>query len=93
MVILVIQNYTIKEDVLYLYLDYNFEFGLFTKGKSFFEQLKDFLSNKVINFKGKKIVLIASGIVIGTIFLNNNYKEYQINNNTINDKVISMKLY
>lgn len=86
MVILVIQNYTIKEDVLYLYLDYNYEFGLFTKGKSFFEQLKDFLSNKVINFKGKKIVLIASGIVIGTIFLNNNYKEYQINNNTINDK-------
>ena len=80
-----IQNYAIKDNTLYLYLDYNYEFGLFNKGKSFFEQLKDFLSNPIINFKGKKIVLVVSGIVIGTIFLNNNYQEYKINN-TINDK-------
>ena len=79
-----IQNYIIKhendEDVLYLYLDYNYEFANFNKnGKSFFNQLKDFLNNKAIKFKGKKIVLIVSGITVGTIFLNNiNSKSYKI---------------
>ncbi len=70
-----IENYTIKhehhEDVLYLYLNYNYEFGAFNKGKNFFQELKDFLNNKLINFQGNKIKLIVNGIVIGTIFLNN----------------------
>lgn len=84
-----IQNYIIKkennEDVLYLYLDYNYEFAIFkqNKEKSFFNQLKDFLKNKAVNFKGKKIVLVVSGIVIGTIFLNNiNFKNYEFNNDS-----------
>ena len=87
-----IQNYSIKyennEEVLYLYLNYDYEFGSFNKGNSFFTQLKDFLNNKIINFKGRKIVLVVSGIIIGTILLNNNYyKPYKIdnsNNNNIN---------
>ena len=75
-----IENYIIKhennEDILYLYLNYNYEFGSFNKGKPFFKELKDILNNKYINFKGNKIVLIVSGIVIGTIFLNIDYKKY-----------------
>lgn len=81
---LMIENYLIKyesnEEVLYLYLNYNYEFGAFNKGKSFFQELKKLLNNKYINFKGNKIVLVVSGIVIGTIFLNNiDYKKYDNN--------------
>ena len=71
-----IQSYSIKihnnEEILYLYLDYSYEFAS-TKNnnKPFFQQLKKILNNKIINFKGTKIVLIVSGIVIGTIFLKN----------------------
>ena len=84
-----IQNYIIKrendEEVLYLYLSYNYEFGSFNNGKKFLKQLKDFLNNKIIDFKGKKIVLIVGGITIGTIFINNiNSKSYNIPN-TSND--------
>lgn len=67
-----IENYLIKNNTLYLYLNYDYEFSTFNeKGKSFFEQIKDFISNKAIKFKGNQIVLMVSGIVIGTIFLNN----------------------
>lgn len=84
-----IQNYSIKyennEEVLYLYLNYDYEFGSFNKGNPFFTQLKDFLNNKIINFKGRKIVLVVSGIIIGTILLNNNYyKSYKIDNSNNN---------
>lgn len=82
-----IQNYVIKcehgEEILYLFLDYNYEFGSFeSSDKSFFKQLKDFLNNKFIHFNGKKIVIIVSGIIIGTIFLNN----HLITNNNIIEK-------
>lgn len=79
-----IQSYSIKhdnnEEVLYLYLDYNYEFASFGKSsKSFFNQLKEFLSDKRVNFKGKKIVLVVSGIAIGSIFLNNvDFKSYNL---------------
>lgn len=82
-----IQNYIIKqennEEVLYLFLDYNYEFAIFNKNeKTFFYQLKDFLNNKAINFRGKKIILMVSGIIIGTIFLNNiESKNYNIPDN------------
>ena len=84
-----IDKYKIKheynEDILYLYLNYNYEFGSFNKGKSFFKELKSILNNKFINFKGNKIVLVVSSIVIGTIFLNNvNYKKYD-NSNYLNN--------
>lgn len=89
---IMIENYLIKHekngDILYLYLNYNYEFGSFNKGKNFFKELKKLLNNKIINFKGNKIVLVASGIIIGTIFLNNiNNPKY--NNNLDNYQYIN----
>ena len=84
-------KYENKEQVLYIYLNYNYEFASFNKNKSFFTELKKLITNKYLNFKGTKIVLIASGIIIGTIFLNNiNYKNnnYNIDNNRYVQKVI-----
>lgn len=59
------------EDVLFLYLDFSFEFG--GKKQSFFKTIKRFL--KTINFKGTKILLVSSGIIIGTLYIN----PYKIN--------------
>lgn len=64
-------NQNNDEDVLFLYLDFSFEFG--GKKQSFFKTIKRFL--KTINFKGTKILLISSGIIIGTLYIN----PYKIN--------------
>ena len=64
-------NQNNDEDVLFLYLDFSFEFG--GKKQSFFKTIKKFL--KTINFKGTKILLVSSGIIIGTLYIN----PYKIN--------------
>lgn len=64
-------NQNNDEEVLFLYLDFSFEFG--GKKQSFFKTIKRFL--KTINFKGTKILLISSGIIIGTLYIN----PYKIN--------------
>lgn len=64
-------NQNNDEDVLFLYLDFSFEFG--GKKQSFFKTIKRFL--KTINFKGTKILLVSSGIIIGTLYIN----PYKIN--------------
>ena len=64
-------NQNNDEDVLFLYLDFSFEFG--EKKQSFFKTIKRFL--KTINFKGTKILLVSSGIIIGTLYIN----PYKIN--------------
>ena len=88
-----IEKYLIKQEnnneVLYLYLNYNYEFGSLNKGKTFFKQLKELLNNKYINFKGNKIVLIVSGIVIGSIFLNNIKQPIHDNNSLYNHHYIN----
>ena len=89
-----IESYNIKfennEEVLYIYLNYNYEFASFNKNdKSFFKELKKIINNKFLNFKGHKIVLIASGIIIGTIFLNNiNINTNNNYNNIDNNKYV-----
>lgn len=73
MVILVIQNYKIEnvnnEDVLFIYLDYNYEFGKIgldgKKNVSVLDQVKDTL--KYIKFDGNKIVLMVGTIAIATL--------------------------
>lgn len=64
-------NQNNDEDVLFLYLDFSFEFG--GKKQNFFKTIKRFL--KTINFKGTKILLVSSGIIIGTLYIN----PYKIN--------------
>lgn len=66
-------NYKLINNVLYLYVDDKCEIG------SFYSDEKEFLLSKVkryikdmkINFNGTKVVLLLSGLMLGTIFLNN----------------------
>lgn len=64
-------NYIVKNETLYIDLNINYDFGNFKNTKTNFKkELKKFLNSLKINFN--KIVLICSGIIIGSIILTNN---------------------
>lgn len=74
MVIFVFKSYIIKDNVLYLEIDINYEFSG-KNNKSFIESLKDYVSKIKIKDKFNKIIITCGGIIIGSIiFLNNNEK-------------------
>jgi stage II sporulation protein D len=63
-------------EVLYLFIDNNFEFSKEFENKNeesrkenLITHIKNYLKNRKIKFNGKKIFLVISGIVIGTITL------------------------
>jgi len=99
------QNYEIKqigkEEVLFLYLDLNTEFASNQSQKktTIKKEIKDYIEKKKIKFNGKKIILMAGSIIIGsllfttpllkkdTLNFNNNYSVSIINTKeNINDK-------
>lgn len=90
-----ITNYQIKkindEEVLYLYINYNYEFASEFNNKENNNNLKKQITNYVNNlkdtFNGKKIVLIISGVLMCTLLL---VKKEEINSNiaSYNDNTI-----
>ena len=70
------KNYEIKkindEEILYLYLDLNTEFAKINKSNrktTLNTEILKYIKNNSIDFKGKKIILIASGVFISTLLL------------------------
>jgi len=62
-----------NEEILYLYIDDNYEFAKINKGekrKSFLENVSHFLNKNEIKFAGSTIAIVAGGLVIGNLFLN-----------------------
>lgn len=71
MVINMFDSYIVKNEILYIDLNINYDFGNFKNTKTNFKkELKKFLNSLKINFN--KIVLTCSGIIIGSIILTNN---------------------
>ena len=70
-------KYEIKNDVLYLYIDDMYEFASYykTEKESMIDKIKKFIKDSKIKFNGTKVVLIVSGILIGSLTLNNINKE------------------
>ena len=69
-----ITNYKIdKNNTLYLYFDYSFEFGKLgvSSKKGIFEEIKKFIQNKKIAFYGSTILLVIGGITFASIHLKN----------------------
>lgn len=62
-----INNYDIKENTLYLYLDYSFEFS---SELGIIKKIDEYIKNMKIKFKGTKIVLVVAGLAVATIFYN-----------------------
>ena len=71
-----IQNHKLKyengEEVLYLYLDFSYEFSkeLGEFSSSIFSSIKNYLKRLKKEFNGKKVVIVCSGIIIATLSLN-----------------------
>jgi len=64
-------SYIVKNEILYIDLNINYDFGNFKNTKTNFKkELKKFLNSLKINFN--KIVLTCSGVIIGSIILTNN---------------------
>lgn len=71
-----IESYTLTKDesgqVLVLYLNYNYEFGVFGKGNTVSnmkENIRKYIEKMKIDFKGGKVLLVVGGISLATIFL------------------------
>lgn len=78
MVISMFSNYKIINDVLYLYVDDKCEIGsLFNREKqvSISKKIRNYIKEHKINFNGTKVVLLLSGLLLGTIYLNNDLKK------------------
>ena len=70
-------NYTIKDDILYLEINFDYEFARFNKTKkhNLLEELKNYINEKKINKNFNKIIILCGGIIIGSIiFLKNDNK-------------------
>ena len=67
-------NYILKDNILYLEIDINYEFGNFSnKNKNIFDELKIFINKLNLKNKFDKIVITCGGIAIGSlIFFSNN---------------------
>ena len=67
------KNYIIKDNILYLELNTNYEFGNFNINNSnIIKEIKKYVTNKS---KIQKIIFTCSGIIIGSILLTNFNKE------------------
>jgi stage II sporulation protein D len=64
------------KEVLYLFIDFNYEFSdelnsktKYDKHRSIYEKVIDYIKKKRIDFKGDKIFLVVNGIIIGSLIL------------------------
>ena len=64
-----------NEEVLYLYIDYDFEFASLgndvkNKKQNIYNQIKKYLKERKVKFKGHIIYLVLNGVIMGTILFN-----------------------
>lgn len=73
---LIIKHLIVKEkdEVLVLFLDYNYEISKFkgSKTKGIREKINEYMKNNNIKFKGKKILLAVGSILIASFLYSNN---------------------
>ncbi len=97
-----ISNYEIRkinnEEVLFLFIDYSTEFASMRQDRkktTIKKEVDDYIKKEKIKFGGKRIVLMASGLIIGTCLLKapmkQNYEDinynYTTNILTLNDEI------
>ncbi len=62
-----------NEKILYLFIDYNYEFASLgyqnqkEKSRTLYKKVLDYIKDKKIDFNGTKIFLVVNGLIIGSI--------------------------
>lgn len=77
MVIHMFNNYKIINNTLYLYVDDKCEIGsLFNddRNNSITSKIKNYIKSHQIKFSGTKVILLLSGLMLGTVYLNHDLK-------------------
>ena len=79
------------EEVMFIYLNFDYEFGSSFNSKNLKKEIENSIRKN--NFKGKKILFVVSGIIVGTLLINkpvyNNY-DFKYVDTTIINKIIEI---
>ena len=93
-----ITSYEIKkqgsEEILYLYFDFNNEFGRINfkdKKEKLQNTIKRFIDDNKIAFTGTTVALIVGGTIVGNVILNSDKKETVLSNNIATVEKIELK--
>lgn len=80
-----------NEEVMFIYLNFDYEFGSSFNSKNLKKEIENSIRKN--NFKGKKILFVVSGIIVGTLLINkpvyNNY-DFKYVDTTIINKIIEI---
>lgn len=74
MVIYMFTSYKIIDNVLYLYVNDKCEIGSFFSNDKYklVDKIRKYIKDKKIHFDGVKVILIISGLMLGSVYLNKN---------------------
>lgn len=79
------------EEVMFIYLNFDYEFGSSYNSRNLKKEIENGIRKN--NFKGKKVLLVVSGIIIGSLLINkpvyNNY-DFKYVDTTIINKIIEI---
>lgn len=84
-------GYKNKEEILFIYLDYNTEFAKLNNKKTqtkLKHEIKKYIKKNKIDFKGTTVAIMVGSLMLGTIILNKP-KEKNINN-TIENNIVAI---
>ena len=74
-------NHMYKDQILYLEIDINYDFGNFKiNNNKFMDELKKYIKKTKLSIKKKKIIITCSGIIIGSILVSDIDKSNDFNN-------------
>lgn len=90
-----IEKYVVEtisdEEVMFIYLNFDYEFGSSYNSRNLKKEIENSIRKN--NFKGKKILFVVSGIIVGILLINkpvyNNY-DFKYVDTTIINKIIEI---
>ena len=79
------------EEVMFIYLNFDYEFGSSFNSRNLKKEIENGIRKN--KFKGKKVLLVVSGIIVGTLLINKpvyNNTDFKYVDTTIINKIIEM---
>lgn len=69
-----------REEVLYLYVNHDYEFGILDSvretGKNLIGEINQYIQDRKIRFRGKKVALVVNGILVTSLLVASNYPDF-----------------